>query len=638
MRYRFADCELDTERYALTRTGQVIRLRPKVFQVLVYLLTHRERVVTKQELSEDVWAAQVTSDAALETGIRAVRRAVGDSGRKQQIIRTHHGHGYQFIAPVTVLAKAFPATSSIAADMARLYRHDPPVSASPCFACGYIPRGHATFCIVCGTRFWQYCARCGHMVALPASQCAACAWPVTDIAPARYFAAQPSGSRLAASADASVMASSERGVDNELSAVSTWQRAGQEAFKRAAYTESVRCFRTALGCLPSLSSTADRQRLDLQLHLALGNALMPSKGYTAPEVGAIYVRVRDLGEAAGDMKLRFAALRGLRRFYENRGDLQQARSCGEQLLSLAQRSRKTVDLQEAHYSLGHTLYSLGELHLATSHLRQGAALIDPEQRDSVCLHLICHDLMASCLWLMGYPDQALHQMRQMLPLAQACAGPLTLVHVFFHTAQVHQWRQEAQAAQKWIQDLITLATHWSLPHWLTAGMNLQAWALTQQGRVAEGVEQLHEGVSACRERNAYMACQPPLALLAEAYGETGEIDKGLRVVDESFEIAAQASGHWREAELYRLKGDLLAAQDHTKRDAEVCFQHALDMTRAQGAKSLELRVAMSLSRLWQQQGKRGAACQLLTDRYTWFTEGFETRDLRAARAQLATLV
>lgn len=636
MRYQFADCELDTQRYVLTRSGQEIKLRPQVFQLLVYFLTNRERVVTKQDLVEEVWAAQATSDAALETGIRAVRRAVGDSGRTQQIIQTNHGHGYRFIAPVTVFADGLPDVSSQATDTARPQPYMPSAGRKPCVSCGHIQSGHAAFCVACGTRFWQYCARCGHTVWLPASQCAVCAWPVTNRTPASDVMGRPNGGT-----DASTINDQGQGIGDVAPAVVTWQQAGQEALKRAEYAEAARYFRTALEHLSDLPASVpvavERHRLDLRLHLALGNALMASQGYTAPEVGAAFERARDLGEQLGERQPHFAALRGLRRFYENRGDLLRARSCGEQLIRLAEGSGNADERQEAYYSFGHTLYSLGELHLAATHLDQGAALIDPQHLYAVVFHLLCQDLKASCLWLMGYPDQALTQMHQVLPLAQARAGPLTLVHVFFHTAQLHHWRRDVQAAQKWIEDVITLATQWSLPHWLTAGMNLQAWVLMQQGRMEEGIEQLHAGLRTYRERNAYVACQAPLVLLAEAYWETGETQKGLDVLEAHFDLATQASGHWREAELYRLKGELLAAQDGTTGDAEAYMQRALDMARAQGAKSLELRAAMSLSRWWQRQGHRDAARQLLTACYAWFTEGFEIRDLRAARELLATL-
>ena len=603
----------------------------------MYLLTHRERVVAKQELAEQVWAAQVTSDAALETGIRAVRQAVGDSGRAQQIIRTHYGHGYQFVAAVTVLPSASVAAASSHVETMRPRRDHAAAPTRRCFACGYVPRVAAAFCIACGARLCQYCARCGHAVWLPASQCAACAWPVTDIAPGgRVMALSTSSSSLEPEGP-----SIEVWANDEESDVFAWRQAGRQALKRAAYSEAAHCFQAALGRLASLPATADRKRRDLQLYLvylALGGALMASQGYTASEVGATYRRAHALGEEIGDLQLLFAALRGLRRFYGNRGDLWQARSCGERLLNLAQRSRNPVDLQEAHYSLGYTLYSLGEFHLATTHLSQGIALLDPKQLNSMSFYLICHDLMASCLWLMGYPDQAVAQIRQVLPLAQACANPLTMAHVFFHTAQLHQWRQETQVAQKWTEDMIALATQCALPHWLAAGMHLQGWVLTQQGRFAEGIQHLQEGVKASRKRHAYISCQQPLALLADAYGKTGDIQQGLNVLDEGFELVAQTSGHWREAEFHRLKGELFAAQARTRVDAEACFQQALDITRSQGAKSLELRAATSLSRLWRRQGKREAARKLLTDSYAWFTEGFESRDLRAAQALLTTLV
>lgn len=339
MRYQFADCELDTQRYVITRLGEVTTLRPQVFQVLMYLLTHCERVVTKQELTEQVWRAVVTSDSALETGIRAVRQAVGDNGRDQRIIRTYHGHGYQFVAPVTTFSKGAAGVLSKMSEGPNSRRPDAAESIRACFSCGYASHVHDTFCIACGTRLWQYCARCGHGVALPASQCDACAWPVTNVAPSGHTAALPTASLYLEPGGSSLAISHEAWSDDGVVAVAACHQAGQEALKRAAYLEAASCFQAALGRLDTLPTSTDRKRLRLILHLSLGRALMASKGYTAPEVGANYARAQALGEEIGDIPLLFAALGGLRRFYENRGQLLQARSCGEQQLGLAQCSQ-----------------------------------------------------------------------------------------------------------------------------------------------------------------------------------------------------------------------------------------------------------------------------------------------------------
>jgi predicted ATPase len=202
-------------------------------------------------------------------------------------------------------------------------------------------------------------------------------------------------------------------------------------------------------------------------------------------------------------------------------------------------------------------------------------------------------------------------------------------------AVLHQFRREAQAVQERAEALMTLSTEQGFPYWLAFGTILRGWALTAQGEGAEGIAQINQGLAAHRATGAELHRPHFLSLLAEAYGKVGQPEEGLTVLVEALEIVDNAGERNWEAELYRRKGELLLEQQGQKvGEAEACFRKALDIARRQQAKSLELRVAMSLSRLWQQQGKQEEAHQLLAEIYGWFTEGFDTADLQEAKALL----
>jgi predicted ATPase len=208
----------------------------------------------------------------------------------------------------------------------------------------------------------------------------------------------------------------------------------------------------------------------------------------------------------------------------------------------------------------------------------------------------------------------------------------------FLAAMFHAFRREVCAVQERVEAAISLATTQGFPHWMTQGSILHGWTLVHQGQAQAGIEQLHQGMIAWRATGAELARPYWLALLAEAYGTTGQLEEGLAVLAEALTLADTTGERWCEPELYRLKGDLLLQQNSDSRaEAENCFQQAISIARSQQAKSFELRTATSLARLWQQQGKHQEAHDLLAPVYDWFTEGFDTADLQDAKALLDEL-
>jgi predicted ATPase len=399
-----------------------------------------------------------------------------------------------------------------------------------------------------------------------------------------------------------------------------------------------------LEVLQALPDTPERTQQELMLHIAVGVPLMAAKGYAAPEVERAYARALEICRHLGDTPQLFPVLTGLRGFYFVRAELQTARELGEQLLRLAQSAQHPALLLQAHYALGETLFYLGELVSARVHLEQGIIFYDPQKYRSHGLRAIQHPAVACltnaahALWLLGYPDQALKRSREALSLAQELAHPHSLAFASYFAAELHRYRRERQLAQDQAEAAITLSREHGCPFWVTLGTILRGWTLIEQGQEKERIAQMRQSLTVFQATGAAIGWPRCLALLAETCGKAGQIEEGLNALAEALAAVESASEQFWEAELYRLKGELLlrhAAPD--EHQVETYFQEALDIARRQQAKSLELRAAVNLSRLWQRQGKRAEAHQLLAEIYGWFTEGFDTADLQEAKALLAEL-
>jgi len=327
-----------------------------------------------------------------------------------------------------------------------------------------------------------------------------------------------------------------------------------------------------------------------------------------------------------------------------RAEFQAMGELAKQLFSLAQRAQDPALLLEAHRVMGQTMFWLGEMAPARAHLEQGMALYDPQKHRSHAFlygqdpDVICRSFAAMPIWMLGYPDHALRSSHEALTLAQEFTHPFSLALALAQASNVHHYRREAQVVQERAEALIALSTEQGFPQWLAYGTIMRGWALIARGEGAEGIAQIRQGLVARRAVGAELLRPYFLSLLTEAYGGVGQPEEGLTVLVEALAIVDNTGERNWEAELHRLKGELLLMQQGQKvGEAEECFRQALDTARRQQAKSLELRAAMSLSRLWQQQGKQEEAHQLLAEIYAWFTEGFDTADLKEAKILLEEL-
>ena len=408
--------------------------------------------------------------------------------------------------------------------------------------------------------------------------------------------------------------------------------------------EAIAHLRQGLALTATLPDTPERLQHELTLYMALGVTLATTQGYAAPEVEHAYLQARECCQKVGDPAQLFTVLRGLWLVYLARGELQRAYEQGEHLLRLAQRQQEPTLLLEAHRALGTSLFFLGELTTSWTHLERGIALYEAQQHRPLTLRygqdpgMACLVYTAWILWLRGYPDQALERIRAALTLAQQCKHPFCLAFALTFAVMLSQCRREIQAVSMQAEASLTLAHQQGFPLLVAMGMVFQGWVLAEQGRGDEGIEQIRQGIAAFRATGAELLRPYFLGLLAEAYGRSARPDQGLEALDEALTLVDRTGERLHESELYRLKGQLLLARSMDNHAAaEACFQRALTIARHHQAKSLELRAAVSLSRLWQQQGKHDQARRLLGEVYGWFTEGFDTGDLKEAKALLDEL-
>ena len=436
--------------------------------------------------------------------------------------------------------------------------------------------------------------------------------------------------------------------ENTPKAVEYLELAGHQAVQRSANEEAVRYFTTAIERLQALPDTSERRQHELALQVALGVPLTATKSWAALEVGNVYRRARKLCEQLGDSPELFPVLSGLQAFYFVRAEYKPAHELAEHLLRSAQSQQDPALLVVAHNALGIVLFARGELALARTHLEHGSALYDAQQHHALAFRYLSLDLGVHCLnytaealWLLGYPEQALQRSREALSLAQALSHPFSLAMVLSWAARLHQYRREGQAVQDRTEAALALSTEQGFPFWLAWGTMLRGWTLADQGQGEAGVSQIREGLAAWQTTGTEIYRPYFLALLAEVQGKAGQTEEGLRVVNEALAIVERTEERFYEAELYRLKGELLLHDERRMQnderqtqEAETCFQQALAVARQQQAKSWELRAATSLARLWQSRGKTTEAHDLLTPVYEWFTEGFDTADLKDAKALL----
>jgi predicted ATPase len=426
---------------------------------------------------------------------------------------------------------------------------------------------------------------------------------------------------------------------NTEKAVDYSRLAGQQALRRSAHTEAISHFTTALELLRTSPETPGRGEQELALLVVLGPALMEAKGYAAPEVESVVARARVLCEQMTDAPQLVSVLRILFGFYVNKGELQTAYKLAGQMVNLTDRQNDAVFLPDAHLVRGLTSFWLGDFVSARDDTQQALALYKPQR--SVGLHAIENPKLGSLgisafvLWFLGYPDQAIKRSEQTLAFALELSRPYNQAFAAVFAAWLYQFCRQSQAAQNQAETVIALSHEYGFPFWLSLGTILHGWALSLLGKINEGIAEMIEGIDIHQATGAKTAESWMYILLAEAYERAKRAEEELQALTRALAIMHSTGESFYEAEVHRLKGELLVKQDAS--EARNCIQRAIDVARKQSAKSLELRATTSLARLLVSEGHSAEARVMLAEIYNWFAEGFDTADLKDARALLEQL-
>ncbi|MFQ5759521.1 MAG: AAA family ATPase [Acidiferrobacterales bacterium] len=429
-------------------------------------------------------------------------------------------------------------------------------------------------------------------------------------------------------------------------AIPYWQRAGQRASEHSANVEALAHLTKGLELIKNLPDTPEHAKQELALYITLGPALILIKGYGPQEVEHAFHRARELCQQVGEPAQLFAVTWGLWLLYQFRAQLQTARSFADEVLALAKRQDDPALRLQAHHAAWTTLLCRGEFRSCRDHAERGIALYNrDEHRSHAVIYgghdpgVCCRYTAAATLWFLGYPDQALRKARDAITLAQELSQTVSLVIAHSFSSWLHQYRREPRLVQEHAEAAIALCTeHGIMPHYLAVGTVLQGWAMAAEGQVAEGVAEIRQGLNAFEATGTKHRKSYYLVLLAQAHGWAGEVEQGLQALAEAFDFAEKTGERTWDAEMHRLKGDLMLARSaKNQSEAATCFNQSIEIARRQSAKSPELCAATSLARLWADQGKRQEACDLLDPIYDWFTQGFDTADLSEAMQLLEKL-
>ena len=432
------------------------------------------------------------------------------------------------------------------------------------------------------------------------------------------------------------------------------RQAGEHALRQHAYHEVADHATHALDSLRTLPDSRERTEQELSLQIMLGAALTATQGYATPEVARTYARAWELCTQVGETPQLFPVLLGVGRFYVVRGEFQTAREVGTHLLTMAEMTRDAALLPAAHNALGVVSLYAGDLEAALDHLERGIELYDSDEHRPIrspAFRLVppgvtCALHAASTLWMLGYPDRAAARARKALVLARELDDPFSLSYACHLASGLHQWRREHQAVQELEDEALAHDREHGFGLLLAAGVIQRGWLLAERGQGEEGLARMREGLARYREIGAMVLVPLFLALVAAAHHKLGRPAEGLSALTEALTAAHQCGQHYWEAELHRLAGVLtLQAEASPGRDAgargasdaEWHFLQAIEIARRQRARSLELRAAASLSRLWAENGNVKEAQALLSGVYAWFTEGFDTADLSEAKLLLEEL-
>jgi adenylate cyclase len=420
-------------------------------------------------------------------------------------------------------------------------------------------------------------------------------------------------------------------------------QAGARALQLSAYQEGIAHLARGLDLLMTLPVSPERDQQELALQLALGVAWQGSRGTQSSEMKAAYTRARVLCQHTGNAPQLCQVLGELAVHQLVRAEHQQARELGQEALSLAQQVEDPQLVAIGHWYLGLSLFFLGELKPAHAHFEHVLAFYDPEQhhrshvvRRGSDAGVSAMAYAACCLWCLGYPEQALRQSQRALSLARQLDHPFSLADVLCYAGcLLNAMRRDPYALKEHAEELIRLSSE-KVPVWTPEGTSYRGEALAMMGQAQEGIAQMRTSIADLRATDAWCSMTETLCATALAQARSGDLQAGQATLTEALAVVEEADErHW-EAELNRVRAELLLMQGD-EAEAESSLHKAVEVARRQSARSWELRATTSLARLWQKQGRTDEARKALAEIYGWFTEGFDSADLKEAKTLLKEL-
>ena len=389
----------------------------------------------------------------------------------------------------------------------------------------------------------------------------------------------------------------------------------------------------ALKRLVDLPSSIERDSLELQIQQSLGNAFAAGKGFGATETVEAYKRALDLCNSLENSPQRFAVLNGIIAFHITRGDYEQSRALAEDLLTLAHQQDDPTPKLIGHRALGQALFLIGELGPARDHLSNSLKLCDAARHGSMA-PLSSQTYLALASTLLGDIDRGLAFGQDAVHLAEQLRHPHSLCNALAFLAGVHVVCGDAEAAYPVAERTVVLASEYAFPLWLAGGQMLRGWASSNLGRVEQGLPEIRKSVKALEVTGALVWVQFARYLLAQALTRAEQFTDAMKLVDQTLLMMAGTSGRWYEAELHRLKGDLLVRGGASSAAAEVCYETAIAVAARQGARLWQLRASNALAGLWCAQGRTPEVHALLAPLPASFDEKITIPDLGRTKALL----
>jgi class 3 adenylate cyclase/predicted ATPase len=421
-----------------------------------------------------------------------------------------------------------------------------------------------------------------------------------------------------------------------------WGKAGRRSAACSAMAEAAAQFQKGLDQLALLPETPERQQQELELRSGLGAALMIGRGYAAAETGHNYARARELWQQLGSPSEFLHVPWGQCFYHVNRCEFDLAQCLADDLLRSSRQHHDTTGLVLGHTCCGRTLVPLGKFGPARSHLEQALALYDPGSLRPLLDQLgidpevTSQTNLATTLFCLGFPDRALASHSAAVAAARRLVHPPSLALSLGFGAMLLSLAGDDAILGERLDELAVVVAEHDIPVYRVSGPILRGWTKVENGDVTEGMSLLRSGSTAYRAIGQQAWMPYFIALEAAACEIAGRVEEALALVDEALQIATGTGERWFAAELHRLKGQVLLRQGYAKA-AEEQYRKALGIAAEQAAKMWELRAAVSLARLWSGRGRRTEARDLLAPVYGWFTEGFDTPDLKEAKAVLDEL-